>query len=109
MSPWEHHGNASVEFMRPHGSLRAPARILGCEAKDDFFIDRATARIDCPTAQLNSNPDLLVLDPEIQRTLRHIRQVRHCIQFRYFQTEELASESNSVYSSASDIDIESFF
>ncbi|MED6165521.1 hypothetical protein PIB30_100317, partial [Stylosanthes scabra] len=54
-------------------------------------------------------PDLLVFDPEIERSLRHIRQVKRRIQFdntQYSQIEEVFSESDSAYSSASETDIE---
>ncbi|MED6141865.1 hypothetical protein PIB30_107700, partial [Stylosanthes scabra] len=54
-------------------------------------------------------PDLLVFDPEIERSLRHIRQVKRRIQFentRYSQIEEAFSESDSAYSSASETGIE---
>ncbi|MED6209959.1 hypothetical protein PIB30_059639, partial [Stylosanthes scabra] len=53
--------------------------------------------------------DLLVFDPETERSLRHIRQVRRRIQFensQYSQIEEAFSESDSAYSSAFEIDFE---
>ncbi|MED6127612.1 hypothetical protein PIB30_089687 [Stylosanthes scabra] len=53
----------------------------------------------------NSNPDLLVFDPEIERTLRRARQVRRRIEFENFfrsQTETLATENISIHSSDSD-------
>ncbi|MED6138242.1 hypothetical protein PIB30_072413 [Stylosanthes scabra] len=59
--------------------------------------------------QSNSDPDLLVSDPEIERFFRHIRQVRRRIHFentKCFQIEEIASESASAYSFASETDIE---
>ncbi|MED6200526.1 hypothetical protein PIB30_086007 [Stylosanthes scabra] len=57
----------------------------------------------------NSDPDLLVFDLEIERSLRHIRQVKHRIQFEntwYSQIEKAFSESDSAYSSASETNIE---
>ncbi|MED6224169.1 hypothetical protein PIB30_081321 [Stylosanthes scabra] len=55
----------------------------------------------------HSNPDLLVFDPEIERTLRRARQVWRRIEFENFlrsQTENLAAENISVQSSDSDSD-----
>ncbi|MED6226393.1 hypothetical protein PIB30_103245, partial [Stylosanthes scabra] len=52
---------------------------------------------------------VIVFDPEIERSLRFIREVRHRIHFentQYFQREEIASGSDSAYSSASKTDIE---
>ncbi|MED6124756.1 hypothetical protein PIB30_061883, partial [Stylosanthes scabra] len=57
----------------------------------------------------NADPDLLVFDPEIERSLRHIRQVRRRIHFentQYFQREEISSGSDFAYSSALETDIE---
>ncbi|MED6163924.1 hypothetical protein PIB30_084805 [Stylosanthes scabra] len=57
----------------------------------------------------NSEPDLLLFDPEIERTLRCARQVRRRLEFENnsrSQTAELASENNSVYSSDTDTDFE---
>ncbi|MED6175195.1 hypothetical protein PIB30_076067 [Stylosanthes scabra] len=58
---------------------------------------------------LRSNSDhiLLLFDPEIERTLRRARQVRRRIEFKNnlrSQTENLAFENNSAYSSDSDFD-----
>ncbi|MED6163571.1 hypothetical protein PIB30_081283 [Stylosanthes scabra] len=58
---------------------------------------------------LNSNPNLLLFDPEIERTLRRARQVRRRIEFENnlrSQTENLATENNSAYSSDSDFDFD---
>ncbi|MED6224002.1 hypothetical protein PIB30_079599 [Stylosanthes scabra] len=55
----------------------------------------------------NSDPNLLLFDPEIERTLRRARQVRRRIEFENnlrSQTENLASENNSAYSSDSAFD-----
>ncbi|MED6176547.1 hypothetical protein PIB30_089326, partial [Stylosanthes scabra] len=55
----------------------------------------------------NSDPNLLLFDLEIERTLRGARKVRRRIEFENnlrSQTENLASENNSVYSSDSDFD-----
>ncbi|MED6148885.1 hypothetical protein PIB30_057246, partial [Stylosanthes scabra] len=57
----------------------------------------------------NSDPNLLLFDPEIERTLRRARQVRRRIEFENnlrSQTEYLASVNNSSYSSDSDFDFE---
>ncbi|MED6151040.1 hypothetical protein PIB30_078548 [Stylosanthes scabra] len=37
----------------------------------------------------NSDPDLLVFDPEIERSLRHIRQVKRHIQFEILSTSTM--------------------
>ncbi|MED6116466.1 hypothetical protein PIB30_100548 [Stylosanthes scabra] len=50
----------------------------------------------------NSDPNLVLFDPEIERTLRRARQVRRRIEFENnlrYQTKNLASENNSAYSS----------
>ncbi|MED6141253.1 hypothetical protein PIB30_101455, partial [Stylosanthes scabra] len=55
----------------------------------------------------NSDPNLLLFDPKIKRTLRRARQVRRRIEFENnlrSQTENLASVNNSSYSSNSDFD-----
>ncbi|MED6116111.1 hypothetical protein PIB30_097020, partial [Stylosanthes scabra] len=55
----------------------------------------------------NSNPDLLIFDPEIERTPRRARQVRRRIEFEnnlHSQTEGLASENNFAYSFDCDFD-----
>ncbi|MED6150014.1 hypothetical protein PIB30_068061 [Stylosanthes scabra] len=55
----------------------------------------------------NSYPNLLLLDPEIERTLRRTRKIRRRIEFEnnlHSQTENLASVNNSSYSSDSDFD-----
>ncbi|MED6140615.1 hypothetical protein PIB30_094955 [Stylosanthes scabra] len=55
----------------------------------------------------NSDPNLLLFDPEIKRTLRRARQVRRRIEFENnlcSQTKNLASENNSAYSSDFDFD-----
>ncbi|MED6187995.1 hypothetical protein PIB30_081761, partial [Stylosanthes scabra] len=55
----------------------------------------------------NSDPNLLLFDPEIERTLRRARQVRRRIEFENnlrSRTENLASENNSSYSSDSEFD-----
>ncbi|MED6114236.1 hypothetical protein PIB30_078470 [Stylosanthes scabra] len=55
----------------------------------------------------NLNLNLLVFDPEIERTLRRVRRVRRSIEFEnnlHSQTENLASENNSIYSSDSEFD-----
>ncbi|MED6111458.1 hypothetical protein PIB30_052471 [Stylosanthes scabra] len=60
----------------------------------------------------NSDPNLLLFDPEIERTLRRARQVRHRIEFENnlrSQTENLAYENNSAYSSDSDFDCDILF
>ncbi|MED6127971.1 hypothetical protein PIB30_093175 [Stylosanthes scabra] len=57
----------------------------------------------------NSNPDLLVFDPEIERTLRRARQVRRQIEFENYlrsQAESLATENKYVHSSDSDSEFE---
>ncbi|MED6159298.1 hypothetical protein PIB30_041051 [Stylosanthes scabra] len=57
----------------------------------------------------NLDPDLLLFDPEIERTLRRARQVSRRIEFENnlcSQAQELASENNSVHSSDSDTDFE---
>ncbi|MED6150487.1 hypothetical protein PIB30_072761 [Stylosanthes scabra] len=57
----------------------------------------------------NSDPDLLVFNPEIERSLKHIRQVKRRIQFentQYSQIKEVFSETDSTYSSAFETDIE---
>ncbi|MED6213964.1 hypothetical protein PIB30_098537 [Stylosanthes scabra] len=57
----------------------------------------------------NSDPNLLLFDPEIERRLRRARQVRRRIEFENnlrSQTENLASVNNSSYSSDSDSDCE---
>ncbi|MED6221650.1 hypothetical protein PIB30_056841, partial [Stylosanthes scabra] len=57
----------------------------------------------------NSEPDLLLFDPEIERTLRRARQVTRRLEFENnsrSQTIKLASENNSVYSSDTDTDFE---
>ncbi|MED6140089.1 hypothetical protein PIB30_089841 [Stylosanthes scabra] len=57
----------------------------------------------------NSDHNLLLFDPEIERTLRRARQVRRRIEFENnfrSQTENLASMNNSSYSSDSDFDFE---
>ncbi|MED6170063.1 hypothetical protein PIB30_027243 [Stylosanthes scabra] len=59
--------------------------------------------------RLNSDPNLLVFDPEIERTLKHARQTRRRMHFEnslISQAGELTSEENFVYSSASESDIE---
>ncbi|MED6225238.1 hypothetical protein PIB30_091734 [Stylosanthes scabra] len=56
-----------------------------------------------------SIPDLLLFDPEIKRTVRHARQVRHQLEFEsnlHSQTQNLASANNSGYSSDPDFDLE---
>ncbi|MED6135822.1 hypothetical protein PIB30_050250 [Stylosanthes scabra] len=56
----------------------------------------------------NSDPNLLLFDPEIERTLRRARQVRRRIEFENnlrSQTENLASVNNSSYSSDFDFEI----
>ncbi|MED6115538.1 hypothetical protein PIB30_091645 [Stylosanthes scabra] len=61
----------------------------------------------CACSWSNSNPNLLLFDPEIGRTLRRARQVRRRIEFESnlrSQTENLASVNNSSYSSDSDSD-----
>ncbi|MED6153351.1 hypothetical protein PIB30_101151, partial [Stylosanthes scabra] len=50
----------------------------------------------------NADPDLLVFDPKIKRSLRHI----HFENTQYFQREGIASVRDSAYSSASETDIE---
>ncbi|MED6223027.1 hypothetical protein PIB30_070055 [Stylosanthes scabra] len=60
----------------------------------------------------NSDPNLLLFDPEIERTLRRARQVRRRIEFEnslHSQIENLASENNSAYSSDSDFDCDRLF
>ncbi|MED6223327.1 hypothetical protein PIB30_072903 [Stylosanthes scabra] len=55
----------------------------------------------------NFNPNLLFFYPEIERTLRRARQVRRRLEFENnlrSQTENLASQNNSAYSSDSDSD-----
>ncbi|MED6138479.1 hypothetical protein PIB30_074576, partial [Stylosanthes scabra] len=55
----------------------------------------------------NFDPNLLLFDPEIERTLRRARQVRRRIEFENnlrSQTENLASENNSAFSFDSDFD-----
>ncbi|MED6224266.1 hypothetical protein PIB30_082394 [Stylosanthes scabra] len=55
----------------------------------------------------NSDPNLLLFDPEIERTLRRAKQVRRRIEFENnlrSQTENLASVNNSSCSSDSDFD-----
>ncbi|MED6223512.1 hypothetical protein PIB30_074618 [Stylosanthes scabra] len=61
----------------------------------------------CACSWSNSNPNLLLSDPKIERTIRRARQVRRKIEFENHlrsQTENLASEKNSAYSSDSDFD-----
>ncbi|MED6149885.1 hypothetical protein PIB30_066923 [Stylosanthes scabra] len=61
----------------------------------------------CACSWSNSDPNLLLFDPEIERTLRRARQVRRRIEFvsnLRSQTENLASVNNSSYSSNSDFD-----
>ncbi|MED6208828.1 hypothetical protein PIB30_048810 [Stylosanthes scabra] len=60
----------------------------------------------------NPNPDFLDLDLELERTLRHAKQVRRRIEFEnslYSQTENLATEEIYVDSSLSDSESENFF
>ncbi|MED6125140.1 hypothetical protein PIB30_065904, partial [Stylosanthes scabra] len=55
----------------------------------------------------NSDRNLLLFDPEIERTLRRTRQVSRRIEFENnlrSQTKNLASVNNSSYSSDSDSD-----
>ncbi|MED6178259.1 hypothetical protein PIB30_105856, partial [Stylosanthes scabra] len=57
----------------------------------------------------NSDPNLLLFDPKIERTFRRARQVRRRVEFENnlrSQTENLASVNNSSYSSDSDFDFE---
>ncbi|MED6221961.1 hypothetical protein PIB30_059809 [Stylosanthes scabra] len=57
----------------------------------------------------NSDPNLLLFDPEIETTPRRARQVRRRIEFENnlrSQTKNLASVNNSSYSSYSDFDFE---
>ncbi|MED6171570.1 hypothetical protein PIB30_041866 [Stylosanthes scabra] len=57
----------------------------------------------------NSSPNLLLFDPEIERTLRRSRQVRRQIEFEsnlHSQTKNLASENDSAYSFDPDFDNE---
>ncbi|MED6220829.1 hypothetical protein PIB30_048593 [Stylosanthes scabra] len=56
-----------------------------------------------------STPDLLLFDPEIERTLCRARQVRRQIEFESnlrSQTNDLASENDSAYSSNPDFDLD---
>ncbi|MED6140277.1 hypothetical protein PIB30_091614 [Stylosanthes scabra] len=48
----------------------------------------------------NSDPNLLLFDPELERTLRCARQLAFT-DARFSQTENRASENNSTYSSDS--------
>ncbi|MED6200181.1 hypothetical protein PIB30_082575 [Stylosanthes scabra] len=60
----------------------------------------------------NSDPNLLLFDLEIERTLRRARQVRCRIEFENnlrSQTENLASENNFAYSSDSDFDCDRLY
>ncbi|MED6177861.1 hypothetical protein PIB30_102047, partial [Stylosanthes scabra] len=57
--------------------------------------------------RLNSDPDLLLFDPEIERTLRHTRQVRRRVELQNTlrsQATRLSSDNDSIYSSDSDFE-----
>ncbi|MED6116220.1 hypothetical protein PIB30_098062, partial [Stylosanthes scabra] len=86
------------EFRTGHGSgRRASVKWRRCRGIENM----------CTCSWSNSDPNLLLLDPEIKRTLRRARQVRRRIEFENnlrSQTENLASVNNSSYSSDSDSD-----
>ncbi|MED6140914.1 hypothetical protein PIB30_098175, partial [Stylosanthes scabra] len=55
----------------------------------------------------NSDPNLLLFDPKIERTLRHARQVRRRVELENTlrsQATRLASDNDSIYSFDSDFE-----
>ncbi|MED6207981.1 hypothetical protein PIB30_040662 [Stylosanthes scabra] len=85
-------GEHSLTFCRP---VSGPHQIFGAVARE--------------MKTSTSTPDLLLFDPEIKRTLRHARQVRRQIKFEsnlHSQTNDLASENYSMYSSDPDFDLD---